>query len=79
MSSSQLEEHKEDVILAANRFIQDRSQQNRSQFIDLDAALLSEGLFVIRPTAESRQKVTVKFASDHLQAFVTRAYARRGY
>jgi hypothetical protein len=73
MSRSQLEEHKEGVIIAANRFI-----QNRSQFIELDAALLSEELFVIRPTTESRQKVTVKFASDHLQAFVTRAYARLG-
>ncbi|KAH9064626.1 hypothetical protein EDB87DRAFT_1598434 [Lactarius vividus] len=50
---------------------------NVKQFDGLNAALVSHRLFAVRPTKDSRQKVTAEFASRHLLGFVSRAYAER--
>lgn len=59
--------------------------KNFGQFDVLDAALMSHRLIVVRPKRESRQDITVEFASERLLAFISRAYAqhdsavRRGF
>ncbi|KAH9035027.1 hypothetical protein EDB85DRAFT_951016 [Lactarius pseudohatsudake] len=45
----------------------------------LDAALVSHQLFTVRPTKDSRQVVTVEFASGHLLGFISSAYAERDH
>ncbi len=71
MSDDAVEVHKEEVVSDAEEFINDYNR-----YAQVDVAVTSHRLFVVRPTAKSRQVVTVNFGSNHLVGFIATAYAR---
>ncbi|KAH8981944.1 hypothetical protein EDB86DRAFT_3129307 [Lactarius hatsudake] len=71
---NQVRDHRLAVASAAYQFT-----NNVVGLESFDAASVSHQLFAVRPTKDSRQDVTVEFASDHLLGFISRAYAERDH
>ena len=74
MDENHVASHQEKVISAANHFTKMFGQEE-----EVNAAMASHEIFVVRPTDRSRQERTVEFASSHVLGFVSRAYANQGH
>ena len=70
MDETDVASHLEKVISTANSFTKlfDRAEE-------VNQAMASHQIFVVRPTDTSRQARTLEFASFHVLGFVSRAYA----
>ena len=69
-----LQFHVGEVTNAVAAFTKDFTRYDK---LDEAMSLASQGLFVVEPTKESKQRETLRFASKHIEALVARAYASR--